>query len=235
MSLPPSEPFLFLDSDIILTGRIEPRHFDFVRPGLTPAMPNWPIPKRSNCTIAEIWESLYRYFDLDPSGYFDRSLGANTHQCYPYYQGNVIYSANAGRFGSLMLDMAKRLWAEQPEPVRRQKLTPWLDQIVLPLVLAGLGIARKAQPDPCREIIMHYQYPLFLAVRNVEAMKCFEELRKDPVLESVLQHDEGFRYYMSAEGKEFAAKMYSEFLKSPMRGKKGAFKELMREKAPILR
>lgn len=234
LSLPPNERFLFLDSDTLLVAPMRPDSFNFSEPGLTDAMPNWPV-ARDGYTIAEIWESLYTLFGLDASAYFDPERGVNEHQCYPYYQGNVMFYERAGAFGREMLEMAKQLWREQPKPVQKQKLKPWLDQIVLPLVLAKLGAPRRKKSDSFRDVIVHYQYTIFLTVRNARAIECFGELTKDPRLVSVLNHDEGFRYFMSEEGRERTKRDFAEFLASPERGKKGAFKEFMRRRAQVLR
>jgi hypothetical protein len=235
LSLPPDEPFIFLDSDTMFVGRAEPEYFNFGVPGLSRAMPNWPKPQNSQYTIAQIWESLYGYYGLDPTNYFDRDLGPEAHQCYPYYQGNVMYYERAGIFGEYMLDMALRLWREQPKELEGQRLKPWLDQVVLPLVLARLGIPRREQSDLFRDIIVHYQYPVFLIVRNNRAINKFSELAADSYLVNVLRRDEGFGFYMSDEGRTLVKETYAKFMASGKKWDRNAFRDTMRRKAPTLR
>ena len=234
LSLPPQEPFLFLDSDTLLLRPIRPDDFNFAVPGLKAAGPSWPIVGRS-FSIKDIWESLYAFFGLEALPYRDDSQGADPHQLYPYYQGNVMYYARAGVFGETMLEMAKQLWQHQPEPVRDQPLKPWLDQIVLPLLLAKLGVPRRGSGDPIRKVITHYEFPFFLLVQNRAAISCFATLSKDHSLLSVLQHDRGFAYYLSNEGREFVERSHAEFMNSFKKWDRRRFKEFMRRRAPMLR
>jgi hypothetical protein len=235
LSLPPTEPFLFLDSDTILMRPMCSADFDFCSPALRPATVKWPLPGRSQHTIGEIWRSLYEYFDLDPAPYFDAESGDNSPNSYPYYNAGVMYHAQPTFFGQTMLEMAKRLWRERPTAMENQPLKPWLDQIVLPLVLARLGVPRSRKRDPIQKALTHYQFPFFLMIRYQAAIDCFEVLLRDDGLVSVLKHDKGFHYYLSAEGRELVERTHLEFLNSPDRGNYRVFKDMLRSRAPIMR
>jgi hypothetical protein len=240
LSLPGSEPFVFLDSDVILTGPLHPERLDFARPALRPAESTWPRHDRRGRgsgdprTIGEVWRSLYEFFDLDPSPYFDSDRGENRHQCFPYYNAGFIYYTGPEPLAGAMLEMAKRLWTERPPALGSQPLTPWLDQIVLPLALARLGVPRSANTiHPVAKSAYHYHLPCFLLIRR-PAIRIFAELSKDKDLLSVLNHDNGFRYYLSDEGKALVEKTYADFLASGEKEHK-AFTTLLRSRAPILR
>jgi hypothetical protein len=235
LSLPPEHPFMFLDSDTIVTGRLSLADFDFAQPRLKIANPNWPVLGNSPYTVAEIWSSLYEFFGLDPAEYVDSNCDVNSHRCYPYYQANAMYFAEAGRFGSMMLEMAKQLWSQQPEPVQTQPLKPWLDQVVLPLVLAKLGVPRRSGRDPIHSLVIHYEMPMFLMVRYARAIVAFRGLSQDARLMSVIRHDKGFDYFLSEEGRKLVENTYEEFAARGERIDYRAFKEVIRERAPFLR
>lgn len=208
-SLPPEEPFMFLDSDTILTDALR-EDVDFSLPVLKPAPKKWPIRRGNSPSIGEIWRSLYEFFDLDPEPYFDASRGDSKYNCFPYYNASVIYYERGGIFGKTMLKMGKRLWRHPPDTLRRQPLVPWLDQIVLPLVLAKLGVPRIKEPELPYKQVVHYRVPAVLLLRSRPGFAAFESLAKRPQLASVLNHDPGFRYYMSEEGRELVASAEAE-------------------------
>jgi hypothetical protein len=235
LSLPADEPFLFLDSDCIVLGPMRPETLGFAQPALRPATSVWPVARLNKYTAAEVWRSLYEFFELDPSGYFSAEHGDNAPQCYPYYSAGMMYYARAGLFGRTMLDMARRVWNEKPDIIRDQPLKPWLDQVVLPLALARLGVPRSRKIDRIRKAVLFYQFPFFLMVRYDRAIERFSELSKDSRLVAILNHDRGFHYYLSDEGRRLVENIHSQFLNSPEKGNYPVFKDLMRRRAPMMR
>jgi hypothetical protein len=234
-SLPPDEPFLFLDSDSVLAAPLRERDLDLVRPSFKPAGPNWPVPGGDGRTIGDIWRSLYGFFGLDPAPYRDAERSDGEHQCYPYYNAGIVYHAEAGPFVRFWLEMTKRIWLERPACVNGQALKPWLDQIVLPLVLARLGIPRGGAPDPVHKTVVHYHFPFYLQVRHQRAVRLFEELSRDERLMAVLRNDEGFRYYMSDEAKAIVREVHDEFWNSGKQGGYDAFQKRLRSRVRLMR
>jgi hypothetical protein len=235
MSLPSDEPFLFLDSDTVLVKRIGAGDMNLSAPKLNPGGPSWPKIGPTTGTIGDIWHGLYRYFDLDDSGYVDTSRGSNDRDRYPYYNAGVIYYEKAGLFGKTFLDVALRIWHEKPAAIEGQQLRPWLDQISLPLVLATLGAPRFGKVDPIHDNIVHYHFPFYLQVRHRRAAEIFDELRKDALLTSVLQKDEAFRYYMSDEGRAIVREVHREVGGSDVPDRYKKFLQMLRARVPILR
>ena len=131
--------------------------------------------------------------------------------------------------------MAKRVWNEPPPVVLGQPLKPWLDQIVLPLALAKLGVRRKIKVDPIRQSITHYQSPVYLMTRHSRAYEFFLDLCKDSGFADVLRRDKAFGYYMSEEGKDVLETARQEFLQSSKSHDYKALKEIVRGRAPRIR
>jgi hypothetical protein len=234
-ALPPDEPFLFLDSDSVLAAPMREGDLDFGRPSLKPAAPNFPVAAGDGRTVGEVWRSLYAFFGVDAEPYRDRARADGEHQCYPYYNGGIVYYANAGSFARLWLEMAKRIWSERPAALAGQPLKPWLDQIVLPLVLARLGVPRAGEPDRIHKTVVHYHFPFYLQVRHAQAIALFDELSKDDRLMAVLRNDEGFRYYLSDEAKAIVREVHEEFWNSGKRGGYKAFQEALRHRVRMMR
>ena len=238
LSLPADEPFMFLDSDTIVAGSMR-ADIDFARPVLRPAQSTWPVKRRGSPSIGAIWRSLYDFFGLDPAPYFDAERGDKKHQCYPYYNAGLMYYERSGIFGSTMLQMAKRLWRKQPDALRRQPLNPWLDQIVLPLVLAKFGVPRIERRDLLYKPTLHYRVPALLLLESGRAFKVFDSLSRQPGLVSVLSHDPGFRYYLSEEGREVVQRTFDEVMQSrdsdSGRTPHKAFLRLLRSRTSLLR
>jgi hypothetical protein len=172
---------------------------------------------------------------MDPAPWHDAARGDGEHQCYPYYNAGVVYHAEAGRFAGTWLDMARRVWRERPAAVAGQPLRPWLDQIVLPIVLASFGVPSGRRPDPIHDRVVHYHFPFYLLVRHARAVALFDALRKDEGLSAILGKDEGFRYYMSDEGRAAVSGTHDEFLKSGKQGGYKEFAERLRKRVPLMR
>jgi hypothetical protein len=233
--VPTGEPFLFLDSDSVLTAPIEAGDLSPDRPALKRGGGSWPVAGEDGRSIGEVWRSVYAFFGIDPAPWRDPDRGDDEHQCYPYYNGGIVYHADAQAFAALWLEMALRLWRERPAAIAGQPIKPWLDQIVLPVVLARLGVTAEREPDPIHKTVVHYHFPFYLQVRHARAAELFEKLTGDPTLAATLRADQGFRYYMSDEGRGLVRGLHDEFLRSGKQGGYKRFLEMLRPRVPLMR
>jgi len=65
-ALPKAEPFVFFDTDTLITGDLMSVPFDFDRPMASMRRTNtWPVPQLYGPQYAGLWKSLYDKFDLD--------------------------------------------------------------------------------------------------------------------------------------------------------------------------
>ena len=131
--------------------------------------------------------------------------------------------------------MARRVWFERPDALEDQPLKPWLDQIVLPIALAQLGIPRSEVPDPIHKAIIHYHFPFYLQVRYARAERLFADLSKDNTLSSVFQHAPGFHTSMSEEGQNIVREVYETIWSNPENRNYKAFEKELRRRVLVMR
>jgi hypothetical protein len=173
LALPPGEPFLFLDSDTLITEPLDQVAFDFSRPSASMRREGtWPVPPLYGPDHAEIWKSLYDRFGLDFTASLDQAQPRDRWQRYLYFNAGWFFGADPQQFGQRFLDWALAVRADPGEALACQSLDPWLDQIILPLVIHSLGGGR---PGPelsglDGSVTCHYRNLPLLYAREDEAV-----------------------------------------------------------------
>lgn len=141
--LPPGEPFVFFDTDTVVTGPLSDVPFDFTRPAASMRREGtWPEIELYGPGHAAIWKSLYDRFGLDFESSLDRAEPDEHWERYLYFNAGWFFGADPARFGALFLDMARSIRDDPPPELALQSLDPWLDQVALPLVIHALGGGR---------------------------------------------------------------------------------------------
>ncbi len=139
-SLPKGQPFIFFDTDTLITGDLTSVPFDFNRPSASLRRENtWPEIELYGPGYEASWRSLYDMFGLDLDTAMDRSYPHEYWKRYPYYNAGFFYGACPHQFGALFLHYAKTIRDTPPQEIILQSLDPWLDQVALPLVIHALG------------------------------------------------------------------------------------------------
>ncbi len=193
----PDEPFLFLDTDTLITGHLDAVEFDFDRPSASMRREGtWPVIELYGPGYAATWGALYRRFGLD----FDRSLDLSQPdeywQRYLYFNAGWFFHRSPGDFGARFADYAVEVMGNRPAELACQELTPWLDQIVLPLVIHSLGGGR---PGPGLagldgEVSCHYRtLPLLYARESDQVVKVLEAVASPQAIKKVIKDYEPFR------------------------------------------
>ena len=142
-ALPAGDPFVFFDSDTVVTGPLSEVDFDFDRPAASMSREGtWPEIELYGPGYAEIWGSLYDKFGLDLAPTLDLSQPDEYWERYLYFNAGWFFGADPAAFGQRFLDTALAIRDDPPETLALQSLDPWLDQIALPLVIHGLGGGR---------------------------------------------------------------------------------------------
>jgi len=142
-ALPPGEPFIFFDSDTAVTGPISALPFDFNRPAASMRREGtWPEIELYGPSYSEIWRSLYDRFGLDFDSSLDLTQPDEYWERYLYFNAGWFFGADPARFGQTFLDTALAIRDAPPPELALQSLTPWLDQVALPLVVHALGGGR---------------------------------------------------------------------------------------------
>lgn len=142
-ALPPGEPFVFFDSDTIVTGPLSHIPFDFDRPSASMKREGtWPQIELYGPGYTEIWKSLYDRFELE----FESSLDTNEPDeywgRYLYFNAGWFFGADPEAFRTRYLDYALTIRDDAPAALVCQEIYPWLDQIALPLVIHAFGGGR---------------------------------------------------------------------------------------------
>lgn len=141
--LPTGEPFVFFDTDTLITGPIDTVAFDFDRPSASMRREGtWPQPPLYGPGFAGIWKSLYDRFGLEFDSTLDTSQPDEHWERYLYFNAGWFFGRDPAAFGARFLEWALAVRDDPGDPLACQSLDPWLDQIVLPLVIHSFGGGR---------------------------------------------------------------------------------------------
>jgi hypothetical protein len=201
----PDQPFLFLDTDTLITGPVSAIPIDFARPSASMRRENtWPKAELYGPTATETWAALYRRFGLDFETSLDRSHPEDYWQRFLYFNAGWFFHESPRSFGNRFLAWAKEIRANPPDELVCQELYPWLDQITLPLVIHSFGGGR---PGPELDALdgaatCHYRtLPLLYARESDRTVEVLESLAADPDLRPALRQWAAFkRMVIQGEG-----------------------------------
>ena len=177
--LPAGEPFVFFDTDTLVTGPLDQVAFDARRPSASMRREGtWPLPPLYGPGYAAIWKSLYDRFGLEFDGTLDLTQPDEHWERFLYFNAGWFFGADPAEFGRRFLEWALALRDDPNDELACQAMDPWLDQIVLPLVIHSLGGGR---PGPELDgldggITNHYRkLPLLYAQFDHHAIDVLEE------------------------------------------------------------
>lgn len=206
----PDAPFLFLDTDTLITGDLSTLTPDFSRP--TASMKRegtWPQIDLYGPGYSEIWASLYTRFGLDFQSSLDLDQPDEYWQRYLYFNAGWFLHESPHRFGALFLKYATEI-AKHPGPALAcQALDPWLDQVALPLVIHALGGGRPGPELAGLDgaLTCHWRIlPLFFARETDAAVAAMDRVAADPRVAAVLKDYPPFRKMLyKGQGQEVRA------------------------------
>ncbi len=174
----PDRPFLFLDTDTLVTGGLDALPFDFDRPAASMRREGtWPQPTLYGPGYAGIWQALYRRFGLDFDTSLDLTRPDEYWRRYLYFNAGWFFHRSPARFGARFLSYARAIRDDPPPELACQEIYPWLDQIALPLVVHSFGGGR---PGPGLDgldgdVTCHYRtLPLLYARESDRAVEVLE-------------------------------------------------------------
>ena len=178
--LPPGQPFLFLDTDTLILGPLDRVPFDFARPTASMRREGtWPDPPLYGPDRAAIWRSLYDRFGLDFESTLDLSQPQDHWERFLYFNAGWFTGADPAVFGARFLEWALAVRDDPGEALACQSLDPWLDQVVLPLVIHSLGGGRPG-PELAGmdgDVTCHYRnLPLMYARESDAAVAALERV-----------------------------------------------------------
>ncbi|WP_299896261.1 hypothetical protein [uncultured Ruegeria sp.] len=191
LALPEGEPFVFFDTDTLITGDITSVPFDFDRPGASLKVEGtWPKPTLYGPGFDGIWRALYARFGLDFESSVDADQPLGYWRRYLYFNAGYFFYKCPRIFGERYLDYARTIRDENIPELTGQNLDPWLDQAALPLVIHYFGGGRDALPDGLLDgsVSCHYRlFPLLYARESDHVIDVLETVVAPNKVKKVLK------------------------------------------------
>jgi hypothetical protein len=176
--LPESEPFVFFDTDTLITGALDRVPFDFERPSASLKVEGTsPVIELYGPGYTATWKSLYDKFKLNFENSLDVSQPDEYWRRYVYFNAGYFYYICPKIFGDRFLNYALAIRDDGPTELVCQELDPWLDQVALPLVIHSFGGGRDTLEAGHLDgtVSCHYRLlPLFYARESDLAIKTLE-------------------------------------------------------------
>jgi hypothetical protein len=190
-ALPGGEPFVFFDTDTLITGPLSKVAFDFDRPAASMRREGtWPVLELYGPGYSETWKSLYDRFGLDFDSSLDTAQPDEYWERYLYFNAGWFYYRCPHEFGARFTEYALEIRDNTPDPLVCQELDPWLDQVALPLVIHSFGGAR---PGPeldglDGDISCHYRLlPLLYARESDRVVDVLETVTSPNKVKKVIK------------------------------------------------
>ncbi len=192
LAMPAGEPFVFFDSDTLITGDLNTVPFDFDRPGASLKVEGtWPKPTLYGPGFDGIWRALYQRFGLDFESSIDTDQPLDHWRRYLYFNAGYFFYSCPHAFGKRFLEYALAIRDEDIPELVGQNLDPWLDQAALPLVIHALGGGRDALPDGLLDgtVSCHYRlFPLLYAREPDHVIEVLETVTAPNRIKKVLKN-----------------------------------------------
>lgn len=209
-ALPPGRPFVFFDSDTLVTGDISTIPFDFDRPSASMRRTGtWPQEDLYWPGYTATWKSLYDRFGLEFDSTLDLSQPDDYWQRYLYFNAGWFFFRDGPEFGARFADYAREIRDDPPKEVQLQSFDPWLDQVALPLVIHSFGGGR---PGPGLsgldgELTCHYRHlPLLYARESNAVVTTLEEVTAPNRIKKVLKgYEPMLRFIYQGRGEKARA------------------------------
>jgi hypothetical protein len=190
----PDVPFVFFDTDTLVTGPVSGVPFDFDRPAASMRREGtWPEVELYGPGRTAIWRSLYDRLGLDFDSSLDPSQPDEYWERYLYFNAGWFFHRSPRLFGARMTEVMLGIRDDPPPELIGQSLDPWLDQVALPLVIHGLGGGRPG-PDLAAldgTATCHYRsLPLLYAREDDRVVEVLEQVAAPNPVKKVLKQYE---------------------------------------------
>ena len=190
-ALPKGVPFVFFDTDTLITGDISQVPFDFAYPSASLRCEGtWPQLELYGPGYTAIWKSLYDKFGLDFASSLDPNEPDEYWKRYLYFNAGFFFGACPQEFGKRFLEYALAIRDDPPPELVCQSFDPWLDQVALPLVIHSFGGGRDSAAREFLDgpVSCHYRlFPLLYARENDSVIKVLEEVAAPNKIKKVLK------------------------------------------------
>lgn len=199
-ALPPDAPFVFFDTDTLILDELEDVAFDFTCPTASMRREGtWPVEELYWPGYTAIWKSLYDRFGLDFASSLDLSQPDEYWERYLYFNAGWFLAADPAAFGARFADWAVAVRDDPPPELVLQPLDPWLDQVVLPLVIHSFGGGRPGPELAGLDgaVTCHYRtLPLLYARESDAVIAALEEAAAPNRIKKLLKDHEPFKRFL---------------------------------------
>lgn len=196
-TLPAGEPFVFFDTDTLVTGELSELAFDFTKPAASMRRdPTWPVEELYWPGYTAVWKSLYDRCGLDFESSLDLTQPDEYWERYLYFNAGWFFGTDPAAFGARFTEYAVNIRDNPPKELIIQPLNPWLDQVVLPLVIHSFGGGRPGPELSALDGAATYHYrvlPLFYATASDVQITLLEEITAPNKLKKLLKLHEPFK------------------------------------------
>ncbi|NNU80656.1 hypothetical protein HMH01_09430 [Halovulum dunhuangense] len=179
--LPAGRPFIFFDSDQIITADVSELKFDFSHPLVSPGGHMFPVQGQDQkFSTEEYWRAVYEVCSETPR---KANAREDIKDSFPYYNAGCFGFEDPAQFHEKWMHFACLVDRSQHEIVLDQPKRPWLDQITLPVVCSHFG---GADENALHGVFnngthsYHYHYPAKLCLTDQ-----YWELKKQGLFESL--------------------------------------------------
>lgn len=190
-ALPKGEPFVFFDTDTLITGDVSTVPFNFDRPSASMKREGtWPEPTLYGPGYTGIWKSLYDRFGLNFESSLDKKQPDEYWERYLYFNAGYFYYSCPHKFGARFLEYATSIYRDPPPELICQSLDPWLDQVALPLVIHSFRGGRRTLPPGMLDgtVSCHYRnLPLLYARESDYVIDVLETVSAPNKIKKVLK------------------------------------------------
>ena len=196
-AIPNKRPFVFFDTDTLITGPIDQVAFDFDSPSASMARENtWPTPPLYGPGYTAIWRAVYDHFNVPFDGTLDLSEPDEHWRRYLYFNAGWFFHSDPHVFAKTMIEVMTGVRDDGLPELASQTLYPWLDQIALPVAVTKLGGGRPpaALDGLDGDVSAHWRaLPLFYAKASDRQLVQFDEIVRPNRIKKVLKAYEPFR------------------------------------------
>nr|WP_281494020.1 hypothetical protein [Jannaschia sp. S6380] len=209
LSALPDDPFVFFDTDTVITGELDGLAIDFDRPAASMKREDtWPTVELYGPGYKEIWGVLHARLGGDLTETLDKSWPDEHWRRYLYFNAGWFLGADPVAFHRAFLDAALMIRDDPPEEIACQELDPWLDQAALPLAIHKLGGGRPGARGGIADGVFdgshsfHYRFvPLMYATAPDHVIAAVEAAVAPNAVKKVLKDHEPFkRFFYQPKG-----------------------------------
>ena len=210
LALPKGEPFVFFDTDTLVTGALSQVPFDFDRPSASMRREDtWPTIELYGPGYGQTWKALYDKFGLEYESSLDLNQPDEYWERYLYFNAGWFHFRCPHEFGYRFAEYALEIRDNAPEELVCQQMNPWLDQIALPLVIHSFGGGRPG-PELAGldgDVTCHYRVlPLLYARESDRVVDVLESAAAPNKIKKVLkQYDPAKRMIFQGRGAKVRA------------------------------